>query len=564
MAGESFATHPFATHEVSNQSPPFQDLNLFLSDAALQEAVRREGVMARHEELAAFGAVAGSAEAFDLGRLANENPPRLRRFDQKGFPLDLVEFHPAYHEVMRRSFKAGLHCSAWEHLKTPGGLPEDGAQVARLARLYMTTQTEPGHLCPVTMTNAAVPALLTQPEIAEALLPRVLSRRYDERFRPLEEKAGMTLGMGMTEKQGGTDVRANATTAKPCAAAGPGREYLLVGHKWFLSAPMCDAFLMLAQAPGGLSCFYVLRFLPDGSVNPLRLQRLKEKLGNRANASSEVELQNAHGWLLGEEGRGIATIIEMVTLTRLDCAIASAGQMRLALAMALHHCRHRRVFQKHLVDQPMMAAVLADMAVDVEAATALAFRLARAFERAAADEAEAAWRRLMAPVTKYWVCKMAPALGYEAMECLGGNGYVEEGPAARLYRELPLNAIWEGSGNVMCLDVLRVRAQDVAAVETVLAELDAAARGEPRLEAALADLRALLADPGSLEGRARHFVERLARTAAAGLLRAQAPSSVAEAFIAGRLDGAFRHTYGAGGQVADCRAILERALPPAA
>ena len=564
MAGASFVTH-----EVDNQSPPFQDLNLFLTDAALQEAVKREGAAARHEELAAFGAAAGSAKVFELGRLANENPPKLRRFDQKGFPLDIVEFHPAYHEVMRRSFRAGLHCGAWEYLKAPGRPPQEGApegvQVARLAQLYMATQSEPGHLCPVTMTNAAVPTLLKQPEIAEALLPKMLSRRYDERFRPVGEKDGITLGMGMTEKQGGTDVRANTTTARPAGAAGPGQEYILVGHKWFLSAPMCDGFLMLAQAPGGLSCFLVPRFLPDGSVNPLRLQRLKEKLGNRSNASSEVELQDVHGWLIGEEGRGIANIIEMVTLTRLDCAVASAGQMRLALAQAIYHCRHRRVFQKHLVDQPLMAAVLADMALDVEAATALAFRLAGSFDRAGGgtggDVGEAAWRRLMTPVTKYWVCKMAPALGYEAMECLGGNGYVEEGLAARLYRELPLNAIWEGSGNVMCLDVLRVLDQDAAVVESVMSELEAASRGDPRLEASLAGLRALLADPGTLEGHARHFVESLARTAAASLLRARAPAAVADAFITGRLEAPFRHTYGAGPAPAGSRAILERTLP---
>jgi putative acyl-CoA dehydrogenase len=555
MAGD------FATHEVGNQSPPFENLNLFLGDAALQEAVGRGGVAASHEDLAAFGAAAGSAEAFELGRLANENPPKLRRFDQKGFPLDMVEFHPAYHEVMRRSVAAGLNCSAWEHLTAPGGPPHDGAQVARLARLYMTTQTEPGHLCPLTMTNAAVPTLLKQPEIAAPLLPKILSRRYDARFKPHGEKTSMTLGMGMTEKQGGTDVRANTTMARPAAAAGPGQAYILVGHKWFLSAPMCDAFLMLAQAEGGLSCFFVPRFLPDGAVNPLRLQRLKEKLGNRSNASSEVELQGAHGWLIGEEGRGVANIIEMVTLTRLDCAVASAGQMRLALALAVHHCRHRRVFQKHLVDQPMMAAVLADMAVDVEAATALVFRLARSFERAAAEQGEAAWRRLMTPVTKYWVCKMAPALGYEAMECLGGNGYVEEGLAARLYRELPLNAIWEGSGNVMGLDVLRVLAQDAEAVASVLAELDAAGAGDRQLQASLRDLRALLIEPAGLEGRARHVVEALARTAAAALLRAHAPAAVADAFVASRLGGGFRHTYGAGGAAADSRAILERTLP---
>lgn len=550
-----------ATHEVTNQSPPFADLNLYLSDAALQDAVRREGAGAAAGELTDFGALVGSAQAFEVGRLANENPPKLQRFDQKGFPLDRVEFHPAYHEAMRMSFEAGLHCSAWEHLATPGSAPRPGTTVARLARLFMVTQMEAGHLCPLTMTNAAVPSLRMQPEIFTPLLPKILSRRYDEDFIPHDRKASVTIGMGMTEKQGGTDVRANTTQARAAGAGGPGGEYILVGHKWFLSAPMCDAFLMLAQAPGGLSCFFVPRFLPDGARNPLRLQRLKEKLGNRSNASSEVEIQGAHGWLIGEEGRGVPAIIEMVTLTRLDCAVALAGQMRLALAQALFHCRHRRVFQKHLVDQPLMAQVLADMALDVEAATALVFRLARSFERAESDDREAAWRRLMTPVTKYWVCKIAPALGYEAMECLGGNGYVEEGLAARLYRELPLNAIWEGSGNVMCLDVLRVLGRDGEAAASVLAELAEVGQSDPVLRSALHSLRALLADPSMLEANARGFVETLALSAAAALLRAHAPAAVADAFIASRLDGTFRHTYGAGMAHADSRAILERTLP---
>ncbi|WP_422367668.1 isovaleryl-CoA dehydrogenase [Pelagibius sp.] len=552
----------FVTHEVTNQSPPFEGLNLFMTDAALGEAVAREGAADAVPDLTEFGALMGGAESFETGRLANEHPPRLRRYDQKGFPADIVEFHPAYHQAMTRSFEAGLHCSAWDHLKTPGRPPARGAQVARLARLYMTTQAEPGHLCPVTMTNAAVPTLAKQPEIAETLLPKILSRAYDRSFRPLHEKTAITVGMGMTEKQGGTDVRANTTRAAPIDGGGPGAAYRLVGHKWFLSAPMCDAFLMLAQAPGGLSCFLVPRLLPDGSVNPLRLQRLKEKLGNRSNASSEVELEGVEGRLIGEEGRGIANIIEMVTLTRLDCAVASAGQMRLALALAIHHCRHRSVFQKRLADQPLMAQVLADMAVDVEAATALAFRLAGSFERAGHDEEAAAWRRLMTPVTKYWVCKMAPALGYEAMECLGGNGYVEEGLAARLYRELPLNAIWEGSGNVMCLDVLRVLSQDPAAAESVMASLEDLAGGDRRIEALLNDLKEMLRAPGGLETRGRQFVEGLARTAAAALLRRHASPAVADTFVGSRLRGEFRHTYGAGPAAADCRKILERALTP--
>jgi putative acyl-CoA dehydrogenase len=558
------STPSFATHDVMNQSPPLEGLNLFTSDRPLAEAVAREGAGFATKQLTSLGAKAGSAEAFERGRLANENPPRLKRFDQKGFALDTIEFHPAYHEAMALSMAEGLHCSPWEHLREPSGKPRPGAHVARLAGLYMMTQMEAGHCCPITMTNAAVPTLLLQPDLAAAWLPRLLSRTYDKAFVPWQQKAGITIGMGMTEKQGGTDVRANTTRAEPAGAAGPGREYVLVGHKWFMSAPMCDAFLMLAQTQGGLSCFLVPRFLPDGSVNGLRFQRLKEKLGNRSNASSEVELVGALGWLVGEEGRGVPSIIEMVTCTRLDCAVASAGQMRLALANALHHCRHRTVFQRKLADQPLMAAVLADMAVDVEAATMLAFRLARSFDRADSDEGETAWRRLMTPVTKYWVCKMAPALGYEAMECLGGNGYVEEGLAARLYRELPLNAIWEGSGNVMALDVLRVLMREGEATQRVLTEIEKSGAGDARIAAHIARVREILADPRTLEVRGRALVEALAMAAAASLLRAHAPAAVADAFVATRLDGGFRHTYGASMAGADTSAILARVLSEAA
>lgn len=549
----------FSTHEVSNQSPPFSDINLFLADAPLKDAVTREGAGAEVAELEAFGAAAGSAEAFERGRLANDNPPTLIRFDEKGFPVDRVAFHPAYHEAMAFSFSAGLHSSPWQSSGPVGAPAPNGGHATRAARLYMMTQTEPGHICPVTMTNAAVATLLLQPDIAKALLPKILSRNYDGSFRPWPLKQSITIGMGLTEKQGGTDVRANASSATPAGIGGPGQEYVLVGHKWFLSAPMCDAFLMLAQARGGLSCFLVPRFLPDGSVNPLRLQRLKNKLGNRSNASSEVELHGAHGWLIGEEGRGVANIIEMVNMTRLDCAVASAGQMRLALAIAIHHCRHRLVFQKRLIDQPLMTRVLADMAVDVEAATALAFRLARAFDEAPHNAHETAWRRVMTPVTKYWVCKMAPALGFEAMECLGGNGYVEDGLAARLYRELPLNAIWEGSGNVMCLDVLRVLNRDPDAVCAVIEELKRDSQGDPALSASVADISAQIASRN--EADARELVEALARTAAGVLLRRHAPQPVADAFIASRLRGAFRHTYGAGIGAVDSRAVLDRALP---
>ena len=381
-----------------------------------------------------------------------------------------------------------------------------GANVARSAGTYMAIQMEAGHQCPITMTNAAVPALLLEPELAKWWVPKILARDYDKAFKPAAAKRGVTIGMGMTEKQGGTDVRANTTTAEPAGNGGPGAEYLITGHKWFMSAPMCDAFLVLAQAPGGLSCFLMPRFLPDGTVNALRFQRLKDKLGNRSNASSEVEFQAAHAWLIGEEGRGVPTIIEMVTCTRLDCAVGSAGLMRLALANAIHHCRHRTVFQRHLVDQPLMAQVLADLALDVEAATALSFRLARSFDRAS-DTHAAAWRRLMTPVTKYWVCKMGPALAYEAMECLGGNGYVEEGLAARLYRELPLNAIWEGSGNVMALDLLRVLQREPETVEIVLDDLSKAVSGDAHLKEHLGRVQGLLHEPRLLDRRGRDLAE---------------------------------------------------------
>jgi putative acyl-CoA dehydrogenase len=552
-------TTPFATHEVFNQSPPLRDVNLFTSDAALMEAVTREGAAHAVPGLRAFGAACGSAEALDRGRLANENPPRLRAFDSKGVRLDRIEFHPAYHECMQMSMAEGLHCAAWEHLSKPGIQPLAGANVARSAGTYMAIQMEAGHQCPITMTNAAVPTLLKEPQLAKSWIPKILSRTYDPDFKPASEKRGLTIGMGMTEKQGGTDVRANSTRAVPAGSGGPGAEYVITGHKWFMSAPMCDAFLVLAQAPGGLSCFLMPRLLPDASVNALAFQRLKDKLGNRSNASCEVEFQGAHAWLIGEEGRGVPTIIEMVTHTRLDCAVGSAGLMRLTLANAIHHCRHRSVFQKHLVDQPLMSQVLADLALDVEAATALSLRLSHSFDRAS-DSRAAAWRRLMTPVTKYWVCKIGPAVAYEAMECLGGNGYVEEGVAARLYRELPVNAIWEGSGNVMALDLLRVLQREPDTGATVMDDLREATRGDAHLKAHFSRVEALLRDERVLERRARDLTEALALLAAASILRAHAPSPVADAFITTRLSGFPRHTYGQGLDGADARAIVDRAF----
>lgn len=531
-----------------NQSPPFADVNLFTSDAALREAVAREGADWAAENLEVFGGVAGSAAAIELGRAANANPPALQRSDQ-------VIFDPAYHEVMAISTAQGLHCSTWEHLLS-GGAPKLGAHVARAAGFYMAAQMEPGHCCPITMTHASVAALRHAPALAGEWLPKILTRAYDPEPVPAREKNAITLGMGMTERQGGTDVRANTTRAERLA---DGR-YAITGHKWFLSAPMSDAFLVLAQAKDGLSCFLLPRLTPEGGLNGLHVLRLKDKLGNRSNASSEVEFENAQGFLVDEEGRGVPTIIDMVTLTRLDCAVSSAGLMRQALARAVHHARHRIVFQRLLIDQPLMAQVLADMALDVEGATALSFRLARAFD-GGTNENEIAYQRVMTSVSKYWVCKTAPNLVCEAMECMGGNGYVEEGGFPLLYREVPVNAIWEGSGNVMCLDVLRVLERSPETLSRVVEEIDTLGGRDPRVKAALDRIETILAEAMRDQSVGRALVEQLACTQAAALLLAHAPHAVSDAFLATRLEGGWRNTYGAGRAKMDARVILDRAAP---
>ena len=543
------------THEVENQPPLFEGVNLFTSDVVLMEAVAREGGEHAGGALEAFGALCGSAESLERGRRANEFTPELKTHDAQGRRADIVDYHPAYHACMAASMGAGLHSSAWEpRAKSEGGA---SVSVARAAGLYMAAQMEPGHCCPLTMTNAGIPLLLKVPELANAWLPRVRSRLYDPRFLPMDEKWSVTFGMGMTEKQGGTDVRSNTTTA---VAGGPDGSHVLTGHKWFLSAPMSDAFFVLAQAPAGLSCFFMPRFLPDGSVNAIHLVRLKSKLGNRANASAEVEFPGTAAWLVGEEGRGVATIIDMVTWTRLDCAISSAGLMRSALAHAIHHAEGRRVFGKMLIEQPLMQHVLADVALDVEAATVLAFRLARTFD-AGSNELAIAWRRLMTPVTKYWVSKVAPKAACEAMECLGGNGYTEAFPLARIYREAPVNAIWEGSGNVMALDVVRAFTREPEAAQLVLEALAEAARGEARLAAAYARVEAWLSDTNALELHAREITESLALLAAAMLLREHAPEGVAYAFVRSRFSGLPRQTYGQGLDLAEAEAIVARASP---
>ena len=533
------------TDEVSNQSPPYQDVDLFGSDTPLREAVGANGAGDDAASLGEFGRHWGSAAMFERAKLANENPPRLEG--------EVVEFHPSYHYFMAESVREGLHASTWQPDGTPAAAP---AEVARAARFYMVAQVENGHMCPITMTRASVAALAAAPALRGAVLPKIATRQYDPGFRPWTQKSGMTLGMGMTEKQGGTDVRANTTRAER-----DGDVYRITGHKWFMSAPMCDAFLVLAQADAGLSCFFMPRFRPDGEISALHFQRLKDKLGNRSNASSEVEFDNAYAVLVGGDGQGIRTILPMVQLTRLDCAISSAGMMRAGLAQALHHCRHRSVFQKRLSDQPMMRTVLADMAAEVEGALAAVMRLCRSFDLASSVPSEAARARLLTPAIKYWVCKAAPALVYEAMECLGGNGYVEDFTLARLYREAPVNAIWEGSGNVMGLDVLRAFTRDAEAARATLADL-ARQAGDLPGAADAANLIAKTFADGVGEGGARVAVERLAQLVAAAALNAQGRGDVAETFARTRLSGRRGSTYGTSDlAAAEIRSLLARVLP---
>jgi putative acyl-CoA dehydrogenase len=550
--GTAMTPSSFSTHEVFNQSPPFWDVDLFALDRPLVEAVAANGGGSAQHELSQFGKHWGSAAMAERGRVANENTPKLRTFDSRGNRRDEVEFHPAYHELMAHSTHAGVHNSTW----TADGRAAGGAaEVVRAAKFYMASQVETGHLCPITMTRASVAALASQPDILAKTMPVIATRSYDPGFTPWWTKRGMTLGMGMTEKQGGTDVRANMTRATR-----DGDTYRITGHKWFMSAPMCDAFLVLAQADEGLSCFFMPRFAPDGSVNAIRFQRLKDKLGNRSNASSEVEFTGAYAERIGDEGKGIRTIIQMVQLTRQDCAIASAGLMRSGLAHALHHARHRSVFQKHLADQPLMRSVLADMALHVEASIALVMRLCRSFDRAPDDAKEAAYMRLLTPAIKYWVCKSAPGFLYEAMECLGGNGYVEEGILARHYREAPVNAIWEGSGNVMCLDVFRALARETDAASAVLHELTGETLGLSGAGDAVAFIGNAFHRPDS-ERVARLAVEKLALLAAAAALNAVSPRH-AELFAATRLASNHATMYGAVELAEnDVPGLLERALP---
>jgi putative acyl-CoA dehydrogenase len=540
------------TREVANQSSDLVDYNLFTTNPALVDALAREGSASDHDRIAALGERLGSAEMFALGDTANRYPPVLKLFDRFGARRDEVEFHPAWHELMRRLVGEGLHTGPWSE-------PASAAHAARAAGYMLWAEVENGTQCPATMTYGVVPTLARQPEDFGEWLPLLLSREYDPRFTSARDKKGALMGMGMTEKQGGSDVRSNTTRAVPTAARGPGLEYRLTGHKWFFSAPMCDAFLVLAQAPGGLSCFFVPRFLPDRTVNTLLLQRLKDKLGNHSNASSEVVFEDTYGLLVGEEGRGVQTILEMGVYTRFDNATASAGLMRQCVAQAMHHARQRKAFGRSLIDQPLMRNVLADLALECESHIVLVMRLARAFD-AQEDESETLLRRVLTPVAKYWVCKRAAVVIAETMEVLGGNGYIEEGPIARRFREAPLNSIWEGSGNIMCLDVLRAFAREPRTRE-VLAVLLSGSKGRDACYDRFVDtLLVELGDVTDGEMRARYLTQKIALAVQAAVLVAHGPESSAQAFLASRLTAGAPAAFGTLSAGVDSGAMIDRIL----
>lgn len=544
----------YATHEVLNQPAALEDYNAYTGDTPLRAAVAACGGAWAETDLARAGAAVGSAAVQRLARQANRNLPELRTHDRFGNRTDVIDFHPAWHELMRRTWDSETHAYAWTHDR-PGG------QVARAALSYLWNQGENGVCCPMGMTYASIAALRHDPALHDAWAPRINARAYDPRAVFAGEKAGVTVGMAMTEKQGGSDLRATQTTAVPATPRrGAGAEYRLTGHKWFFSVPMSDLFLTLAQAEGGLSCFLATGWLPDGSRNRLKLQRLKDKCGNKSNASSEVEFHGLHAVMLGDEGRGIRTIIEMAHLTRLDFAVGSAGLMRQALSQAIAHTTGRRAFQRALVDLPIMRGVVADLAIESEAMTWMGLRLAAALDAGERGEAaEAALSRVATPVAKYWACKRAPGFVAEALECHGGNGFIADHLMERLYREAPLNGIWEGTGNVICLDVLRAMQRAPETVDAYLDELRRARGADRRYDAFVDRLAARLAEKQGLEPVARQVVERMALALQAGLLLRHAPDAVADAFCATRLDGDWGHAYGALPAGLDTGAIVDRA-----
>ena len=541
------------THEVQNQPPALQDYNVYAQDVALGEAVAREGAAWAEADLQAFGALTGSREVIELGFQANENKPVLYTHDNYGHRIDEVRFHPAYHRLMQISLENGLHSSHWTR-------PGPGAQVARAAKFYLQSQVDAAHGCPVTMTSAVIPSLLEQPDVAARWTEKIMACAYDHRNVPFEQKKAVTIGMAMSEKQGGSDVRANTLRAYPLGSGGPGQAYELVGHKYFVSAPMCDAFLVLAQAPGGLSCFLLPRWKSDGSKNPLQIQRLKNKMGNVANASCETELRGAYAEMVGGEGRGVATILKMVSMTRFDCMIGSSSGMRQAAVQALHHCNHRSAFGKRLVEQPLMQNVLADLVIESEAALALTMRIGRALDHS--TEPEKLLVRMGTAVGKYWICKRSPAHAVEAMECIGGSGVMEDCIMPRLFRESPVNSIWEGSGNVQCLDMLRAMHRNPGSMETYLAEVKAGLGADHQLDHYVTQLDRELADLTDIEYRARGVVERMALALQGSLLVRHGNPAVADAFCASRLVGNHSGlTFGNLPRGVDCAGIIARAMP---
>ena len=540
--------------EAANQPPALENYDVFGGDPVLQGAMSENGAAWAQPHLDELGRRAGSPEAIAWGFEANRFPPELRAFDRFGNRIDEVSYHPSYHRLMQVAVGNGLHSSAWSGTRK-------GAHVARAAGFFVWSQVEAGHGCPISMTHAAVPVLRRQPELARLWEPLVFARTYDGRLRLASQKGSALFGMALTEKQGGSDVRANTTRAVPSGSGGPGAEYVIAGHKWFCSAPMSDAFLVLAQAPDGLSCFLVPRVLPNGDRNVFALQRLKDKLGNRSNASSEVEFEGTSGWLVGEEGRGIATIVEMVNFTRLDCALGAASGMRQALVQAIHHARHRMAFGKLLAEQPLMQNVLADLALESEAATLLCLRLARACDQAADDPHEAAIKRIGTALAKFWICKRAAAHAGEALECLGGNGYVEESIMPRLFRESPLNSIWEGSGNVNALDVLRAIRKEPDILDAFFAETARAAGVNEHFDASVEHLESVLRSSEIEESQARGLAEEMAVVLGAAIVVQQSPAVVSDAFCRSRLAGEWGRTFGTLPADADMPAILERAFP---
>ncbi len=543
-------------HAVSNQSRPLQDYDAWQADRALRAAVAAHGAAWAGESLSEAGRVFASADVLRLAAQANEHRPVLQTHDRQGRRIDEVEFHPAWHRLLGMAVERGLVALPWHD-------PAAGSQVARAALFYLYSQAEAGTQCPVAMSYGAVPVLRhvagQHPDIESLWLPRLLSRRYDGRLVPAADKRGVLFGMGMTERQGGSDVRSNITVAEPLERRGGGQRYRITGHKWFLSAPMCDAFLVLAQTAGGIGCFLLPQFRDDGSRNALRLQRLKDKLGNHSNASSEVEFHGAEGLLLGEEGRGVPTIIEMASYTRLDCVIATAGMQRRALAVALNHAAQRVTFGARLIEHPVMRSVLADLALESEAATQLAMYLASCYEEDA-DEADRLIGRLLTPAAKFHVCKRGPQFAAEAIEVLGGNGYVEEQDLARIYRELPLLSIWEGSGNVMCLDVLRTLAREPQAAEALTARLSRVGGAHPALDAILARLDALLAVPAEADGRM--IAHSITLAVQGALLVRHAPAALADLFCSTRLpETAWGASFGTLPAASPLDEILDRAMP---